>query len=104
MMEFRSPYRFPNLMEMENSMPPMWIQWISREAKELCNKLTVIIDQEMNEMLSEFQLIPEDVEVEGEAQPDFMGFKTPQPANEIESRGEEENSPQEGLHKPQTQP
>ena len=26
MMEFRSPYRFPDLTEMENSMPPTWIQ------------------------------------------------------------------------------
>ena len=32
MMEFRSPYRFSDPMEMENSTPPMWIQWISREA------------------------------------------------------------------------
>ena len=32
-----------------------------------------------------------------------MGFKTPQPANEIGSRGEEGNNPQQGLHKPQTQ-
>ena len=54
MMEFRSPYRFPDLTETENSMPPTWIQWISREANELCNKLTLVIDQEMNEMLSEF--------------------------------------------------
>ena len=53
-MEFRSPYRFPDLTEMENSTPPMWIQWISREANELCNELTLIIDQGMNEMLSEF--------------------------------------------------
>ena len=58
-MEFRSLYRFPDLTEMENSMPPMWIQWISREVNELCNELTLIIDQEMNETLSEFQPIPE---------------------------------------------
>ena len=77
MMEFRSPYRFPDSMEMENSMPPMWIHGISREANELCNELTLIIDQEMNEMLSEFRLIPKDVELEGEAQPDLMGFETP---------------------------
>ena len=35
MMEFRSPYRFPDPTEMENSMPPTGIQWISREANEL---------------------------------------------------------------------
>ena len=54
MMEFRSPYRFPDLTEMENSMPPTLIQWISREVNELCNELTLVIDQVMNEMLSEF--------------------------------------------------
>ena len=32
MMEFRSPYRFPDSAEMENSMLPTWIRWISREA------------------------------------------------------------------------
>ena len=104
MMEFRSPYRFPDLMEMENSTPPTWIQWISREVNEMCNELTLVIDQEMNETLSEFRLIPEDVEPEGEAQPDLMGFKTPQPGNEIGNRGEEGNSPQQGLHEHQTQP
>ena len=66
MMEFRSPYIFPDPTEMENSMLPTWIQWISREANELCNELTLIIDQEMNETLSEFRPIPEDVEPEGE--------------------------------------
>ena len=85
-MQFRSPYRFPDLTEMENSMPPTWIRWISREVNQLCNKLTLIIDQEMNEMLSEFRLIPEDVELEGELQPDLMGFKTPRPTNEVRSR------------------
>ena len=64
MMEFRSPYRFPDPTEMKNSMPPTWIQWISRETNELCNKLT----QETNKTLSEFRLIPEDVELEGETQ------------------------------------
>ena len=87
MMEFRSPYRFPDLTEMENSTPPTWIQWISREANELCNELTLIIDQGMNETLSQFQPIPEDVEQEGEAQQDLMDFKRPQPANGIESGG-----------------
>ena len=67
MMEFRSPYRFSDPTEMENSMPPTWIHWISREVNELCNELTLIIDQEMNETLSEFRLIPEDVELEAEA-------------------------------------
>ena len=96
MMEFRSPHRLPDPTEMENSTPPTWMQWISREANELCNELTMIIDQGMNEMLSEFRLIPKDVEQEGEAQPDLMGFETPQSANRIESRGEEGNSPQWG--------
>ena len=104
MTEFRSPYRFPDLTEMENSMPPTWIQWISREVNGLCNKLTLVIDQEMNETLSEFRLNPEDVEPEGEAQPDLMGFKTPRPGNEIGSGGEEGNSPQQGLHKHQAHP
>ena len=85
-------------------MPPMWIQWISREANELCNELTLIIDQEMNETLSEFRPIPEDVEPEGEVQPDLMGFKTPQTTKEVENREEEGNSPQEGLQEPLTQP
>ena len=53
-MEFRSLYRFPDPTEMENSMPPTWIQWINREANELCNELTLMIDQEMNKTLSEF--------------------------------------------------
>ena len=104
MMEFRSPYRFPDLTEMENSMPPTWIQWISREANELCNELTQVIGQEMNEMLSEFRPIPEDVELKGEAQLDLMGFETPQPGNEVGVWGEEGNSPQQGLHKHQPQP
>ena len=77
MIEFRSPYRFPNPTEMGNSTPPTWIQWISREMNELCNKLTQVIDQEMSETLSELRSIPEDVEQEGEAQPDLMGFETP---------------------------
>ena len=83
MMEFRSPYRFPDQTEMENSTPPKLIQWISREANELCNKLTQVIDQEVNETLSEFRPIPEDVEPEGEAQPDLMGFETLRPGNEV---------------------
>ena len=66
MMEFRSPYRFPDLTEMENSMPPTWIQWINREA----NKITQMIDQETNETLSEVRPIPEDIEPEGENQPE----------------------------------
>ena len=104
MMEFRSPYRLPNLTEMENSMPPTWIQWISREVKELCNELTQVFDQETNETLSEFRLIPEDVEWEGEAQSDLMGFETPQPGKEVGVRGEESNSPQQGLHEHQNEP
>ena len=63
-----------------------------------------MIDQETNETLSEFRPIPEDVEQEGETQPDLMGFETPRPANEIGSRGEEGNSPQQGLHEHQIQP
>ena len=89
---------------MENSTLPMWIQWISREANELCNELTLIIDQEMNETLSEFRQIPEDIEPEGEVQPDLMGFEMPQTTNEVENRGQEGNSPQEELQEPQTLP
>ena len=99
-MEFRSPYRFPDLTEMENSTPPTWIQWIRREANELCNKLTLVIDQGMNETLLEFRPIPKDVEPEGEQQQDLMGFKTPWPDNAIENRGEEGNSPQRELRQP----
>ena len=84
-------------------MPPTWIQWISREANELCNELTLIIDQETNKTLSEFQPIPKDIEPEGEVQPDLMGFKMRQTTKEVENRGEEGNSPQEGLQEPQTQ-
>ena len=46
MIEFRSPYRFPDPTVTGNSSPPIWIQWISREANDLCNKLTQVIDQE----------------------------------------------------------
>ena len=53
-MEFRSRYTFPDLTEMENSTPPMWIPWISREANKLCNELTLVIDQGRNETLLEF--------------------------------------------------
>ena len=104
MMEFRSPYIFPDSTEMENSMPPTWIQWISREANELCNKITQMIDQETNKTLSEFRPIPEDVKLEEENQPDLMGFETPRPGNEIGVWGEEGNSPQWGLYKHQNEP
>ena len=103
MMEFRSPYRFPDLTEIENSMPPTWIQWISREVNELYNEITQMIDQETNETLSEFRLILEDLELEGENQPDLMGFETPRPGNKFGVRGEEGNSPQEGLYKHQNE-
>ena len=103
-MEFRSPYRFPDLTEMENSMPPTWIQWISRKVKELCNELTQMIDQETNKTLSEFRPIPEDIEPEGENQPDLMGFETPRPGNEVGVWGEEGNSPQQGLYEHQNGP
>ena len=93
MMEFTSPYRFPDPTEMENSTPPTWIQWISREANKLYNKLTQVINKETNETLSEFRPIPEDVEPEGENQPDLMGFKTPQPGNEVGVQGEVGYSP-----------
>ena len=53
-MEFSSPYRFLDPTEMENSTPPTWIQWISREVNKLCNELTLVIDQGMNETLLEF--------------------------------------------------
>ena len=103
-MEFRSPYRFLDPTEMENSTLPTWIQWISREANKLCNELNLMIDQETNETLSEFQPIPEDVEPEGEVQPDLMGPEMLQTTKEVENRGEEGNSPQEGLQEPPTQP
>ena len=103
MMEFRSPYRFPDPTKMENSTPPVWIQWISSEVNKLCNELTLIIDQEMNETLSEFGPISEDVEPEGEGQPDLMGFEMPQTTNKMENRGEEGNSPQE-IQELQAQP
>ena len=82
-------------------MPPTWIQWISREVNKLCNKITQMIDQETNETLSEFIPIPEDVEPEGENQPDLMGFKTPRPGNKVGVWGEEGNSPQQGWYKHQ---
>ena len=82
-MEFRSRYRFPDPTEVENSIPPTWIQWISREVNKLCNEITQMMDQETNETLSELRPIPEDVEPEGENQPDLMGFETPQPGNEV---------------------
>ena len=56
----------------------------------------------MNETLSEFRPISEDVEPEGEGQPDIMGFEMPQTTNEMENRGEEGNSPQE-IQEPQAQ-
>ena len=104
MMEFRRPYRFPDPTEMENSMPPTWIQWISREANRLCNEITQMTDQETNKTLSEFRLIPEDVELEGENQLALMGFKTPQPVNEVGVQGEEDNSHQQGLYEHQNEP
>ena len=58
----------------------------------------------MNRTLSEFRPILEDVEPEGEAQPDLMGFETPWPGNEVGVQGEEGNSPQQGLHEHQSQP
>ena len=54
----------------------------------------------MNETLSEFLPIPEDLEPEGAVQPDLMGFEMPQTTKEVENRGEEGNSPQEGLQEP----
>ena len=104
MMEFRSLYRFPDPTEMENLMPPIWMQWISREVNELCNELTQVIDQEMNKTLSEFRLILEDVEPEGEAQPDLLGFETPRPGKEVGVWGKEGKSPQRGLHEHQSLP
>ena len=85
-------------------MPPTWIQWISREANKLCNELTQVIDQETNETLSEFRPILEDIEPDGENQPDLMGFETPQPGNEVGVWGEEGNSPQQGLYEHQNEP
>ena len=36
-----------------------------------------MIDQETNETLSEFRPSPEDLDPEGENQPDLIGFETP---------------------------
>ena len=88
---------------MENSTPPTWILWISRNANKLCNEITQMINQETNETLSEFRRIPEDVDPEVENQPDLMGFKTPQPGNEVGVWGEEGNSPQQGLYEHQNE-
>ena len=82
---------------MENSTPPTWIQWISREANKLCNELTLVIDQGMNETLLEFRLIPKDVEPEGEQQQDLMGFETLRPDNAIENRGGRGQQPSKGI-------
>ena len=57
----------------------------------------------MSETLPEFRPIPEDIEPEGENQPDLMGFETPQPGNEVGVQGEEGGSPQWGSHKDQPQ-
>ena len=54
--------------------------------------------------MSEFRPIPENIEPEGEVQPDLMGFEMLQTTKEVENRGEEGNSPQEELQEPQTQP
>ena len=89
MIELRSPYRFPHPTEMGNSTPPTWNQWISREANDLCNKLTQVIDQEINETLSEFRPILGDEEPEEVTQPNLMGFEMPQARNEVGVRGEE---------------
>ena len=97
MMEFRSPYRFSDLTEMENSTPPTWILWISREANELCNELTQMIDQETKKTLSEFRPILEDVEPEGENQPDLMGFETPRPGNKVRVLGGRGQQPSTGI-------
>ena len=78
MVNYRSPYQFPDPVEMGNSTPPTWIQWISREANELGNELTPAIDKEANEMLSDFRPIPECEEPEEKEQQNLMGFETPQ--------------------------
>ena len=106
MVELRSPYRFPDQTEMENSTPPTWIQWISREVNDLCNELTQAIVQEMNETLSEFRPILEDKELKEVDQPNLKGFEMPQAGNEVrevEVWGEEGNSPQQELRKEQPQ-
>ena len=58
----------------------------------------------MNETLSEFRPIPEDVEPEGEDQPDLMGFEMQQTTNEVENRREEGNTPQGELQESPNQP
>ena len=55
-------------------------------------------------MLLEFRPNLEDVEPEGENQPDLMGFETPRPGNEVGVWGKEGNSPQQGLHEHQNEP
>ena len=82
---------------MGNSTPLTWIQWISREANDLCNELTQAIDQEANETLSEFRPIPEDEEPEEAEWPNLMNFETPQARDkqrEVREQGEEGNNPQ----------
>ena len=88
---FRSPYRFPDPAEMHNSTPQTWIQWISREANELCNELTEVMDQKANETTIEFRPIPVDEEADENVNQDnnLMQFETPRlsPQNEVEERG-----------------
>ena len=103
MIEFRSPYRFPDRTEMGNLTPPTWIQWISRETNDLWNELIQAIDQEMNKTLPEFRLIPEDKEPEEVAQPNLMGFKTLLAGNEVGVQEKEGNSPQQKSHEEQPQ-
>ena len=62
-----------------------------------------MIDQKTNKTLSEFRLILEDVEPQGENQPDLMGFETPRPGNKVRVWGEEGNSFQQGLYKHQNE-
>ena len=102
--EFWSPYRFPDPTEMGNSTPPTRIQWINREVNDLWNELTQAIDQEMNETLSKFRLIVEDEEPEEVAQPNLMGFEMPQAGNKAGAQEEEGSSPQWELYEEQPQP
>ena len=100
MINYRSPYQFPDPTEMGNSAPPTWIQWISREANELWHKLTQAIDQEVNETLAEFRPIPEYKEPEDAELQNLIGFETPQARDEQRKvRGQvgEGNSPHIGI-------
>ena len=91
LVNYRSPFHFPEPAEMHNSTPPTWIQWISREANELCTELTEVIEEETSENTTEFRPIPLDDEVLEKRSQDnnLMQFETPRtsPRNTVEGGG-----------------